>query len=80
MVSWPKYFVQIYCYLIDGNNILTYYIINLYKGKSVALNCDNYRDLKLTDQVMKVVEYVLEVKSEIDEMQFGFVPGKGTTK
>ena len=51
----------------------------MYKGKGVALHCGNYRGLKLTDQVMKVVEHVLEVKIRemvnIDEMQFGF----GTT-
>ena len=59
------------------------YILNLYKGKGEALERGNYRGLKLTYQVMKVVEHMLEVKIwemvSIDEMQFGFVPGKVTT-
>ena len=58
-------------------------ILNLYKGKGDALDRGNYRGLKLTDQVMKLIEHVLEEKIRqmvnIDEMQFGFVPGKGTT-
>ena len=49
------------------------YILNLYKGKGEALDRGNYRGLKLTDQVMKVVEHMLEVKIQemvsIDEMQ-----------
>ena len=35
------------------------YILNLYKGKGEALDRGNYRGLKLTDQVMKVVELCL---------------------
>ena len=35
------------------------FILNLYKGKGDALERGNYRGLKLTDQVMKVVEHVL---------------------
>ena len=38
------------------------YILNLYKGKGEALEQGNYRGLKLTYQVMKVVEHMLEVK------------------
>ena len=59
------------------------YLINLYKGKGDALLCGNYRGLKLLDQVFKVFERVLErsLRSlvDIDCMQFGFVPGRGTT-
>ena len=58
------------------------FIINLYKGKGDALNRDNYHGLKLTDQVMKVLErvvagFIRQVVS-IDDSQFGFVPGRGT--
>ena len=35
-------------------------ILNLYKGKGDALDRGNYRGLKLTEQVMKVLEGVLE--------------------
>ena len=58
-------------------------ILNLYKGKGDALDRGNYRGLKLTDQVMKLCEGVLEKSIrgmvDIDGMQFGFVPGRGTT-
>ena len=58
-------------------------ILNLFKGKGAALERGNYRALKLTDQVMKLLERVLDSyirkMVNIDEMQFGFVPGRGTT-
>ena len=48
---------------------------NLYKG--------NYRGLQLTYQVMKLLEWVLDFyirkMLNIDKMQFGFAPGRGTT-
>ena len=47
------------------------------------LACSSYRGIKLLDQVMKVFERVMESKIRsrvsINEMQFGFSPGKGTT-
>ena len=59
------------------------YILNLYKGKGEALDRGNYRGLKLTDQAMKLLERVLDTfirkMVDIDSMQFGFVPGRGTT-
>ena len=58
-------------------------IVNSYKGKGDALERGNYRGLKRTDQVLKVMERVVEKlirqKVDIDEMQFGFMPGCGTT-
>ena len=58
-------------------------IINCYKGKGDALERGNYRGLKLTDQVLKVMERVVEglirKQVNIDEMQFGFMPGCSTT-
>ena len=43
----------------------------------------NYRGLKLTDQVLKEVERVIEKISRgcivIYDMQFGFMPGRETT-
>ena len=43
----------------------------------------NYRGLKLVDQVLKVVERVIEKMIRecivIDDMQFGFMPRRGTT-
>ena len=59
------------------------FILNLYKGKGDALNRGNYRGLKLTEHVMKVMERIVdELIRElinIDKMQFAFVPGRGTT-
>ena len=59
------------------------WMVTVYKGKGDALECGSYRGIKLLDQVMKVFERVLEVRLrkrvKIDEMQFGFSPGKGTT-
>ena len=58
-------------------------VVNCYKGKGDALERGNYRGLKLTDQVLKVMERVVEElirkQVSIDEMQFGFMPGRSTT-
>ena len=59
------------------------FIVNLYKSKGDALNRGNYRGLKLIEQVMKVLERVVEglirQRVKIDEMQCGFMSGRGTT-
>ena len=59
------------------------FILNLFKGKGDALDRGNYRGLKLTEHVMKVLERIVDKiireMIEIDEMQFAFVPGRGTT-
>ena len=57
--------------------------INIYKGKGDALERGNYRGLKLLDHVMKgmerVIEKIIRERISIDDMQFGFMPGCGTT-
>ena len=54
----------------------------LYKGKGDALERGNYRGLKLTEQVMKVLERIVDSLIRqlvsIDDSQFGFIPGRGT--
>ena len=59
------------------------FIICLYKGKGDALEKGNYRGLKLTEQVMKILERIVDglIRQlvSIDDSQFGFVPGRGTT-
>ena len=64
------------------------FIVCLYKGKGDALDRGNYRGLKLTEQAMKILERIVDglirqVVSRqvvsIDDSQFGFVPGRGTT-
>ena len=58
------------------------FIACLYKGKADALERGNYRGLKLTEQVMKVLERIVDglIRQlvSIDDSQFGFVPGRGT--
>lgn len=58
-------------------------LIPLYKGKGDPLECGSYRGIKLLEHAMKVIERVLEKRIReqvnIDDMQFGFMPGKGTT-
>ena len=59
------------------------FLIIVYKGKGDPLACGSYRAIKLLEQPMKVLERVLEKRIScqvsIDNMQFGFMPGKGTT-
>ena len=54
------------------------FIVCLYKGKGDALERG-----KLTEQVMKVLERIVDglIRQvvSIDDSQFGFVPGRGTT-
>ena len=56
-------------------------IVNCFKNKGAAVERGNYRGLKLLEHAMKVFERVLEQKIrekvEINDMQFGFMPGKG---
>ena len=58
-------------------------IVNCFKNKGEAVERGNYRGLKLLEHTMKVFERVIETKIrekvKIDDMQFGFMPGKGTT-
>ena len=59
------------------------FIVCLYTGKDDALDRGNYGGLKLTEQAMKILERIVhglirQVVS-IDDSQFGFVPGRGTT-
>ena len=59
------------------------FIICLYKGKGDALERGNYCGLKLTEQVMKILERIadglIRQLLSIDNSQFGFIPGRGTT-
>ena len=58
-------------------------MISVLKVKGDALECGSFRGIKLLDQVMKVFERVMERKTKnlvsLDDMQFGFRPGRGTT-
>jgi hypothetical protein len=58
-------------------------LIPVYKGKGDPMDCSSYRGIKLLEHAMKVLERVLAKRIReqvtIDDMQFGFRPGKGTT-
>ena len=53
------------------------------RARVKPLTCGNYHNLKLTDQVMKLLKRVLDSSIHqmvnIDEMPYAFVPGRGTT-
>ena len=58
-------------------------LVPLYKGKGDARECGSYRGVKLLEHGMKVLERILDKRLRqrisIDEMQCGFMPGRGTT-
>ena len=57
-------------------------IVPIFKGKGDVMSCGSYRGVKLLEHAMKIVERVLERRIRtlvnLNEMQFGFMPGKGT--
>ena len=57
-------------------------VVPIFKGKGDVMNCGSYRGVKLLEHGMKVVERVLEERIceivIVDDMQFGFMPGRGT--
>ena len=59
------------------------FIVCLYKGKGDALERCNYCGLKLTEQVIqnleRIVDSLIRQLVSIDNSQFGYVPGRGTT-
>ena len=60
------------------------FIVCLNKGKGDALDRGKYRGLKLTEQAMKILERIVDglIRQMVssDNSQFGFLPGRGTTK
>ena len=53
------------------------FIISLFKGKGEASDRSNYRGLKLTEHVLKVLKPIIKVfirkVVNVDDMQFGFI-------
>ena len=58
-------------------------VLPIYKWKGDPMECGSYRGIKLLEHAMKVVERIFEHRIrqqiEIDDRQFGFMKGKGTT-
>ena len=57
-------------------------IVNCFKNKGDASERGNHRGMKLLEYMMNVFERVIKQKIrevvDIDAMQFGFMPGRGT--
>ena len=58
-------------------------VLPMYKGKGDPMECGSYRRIKLLEYAMKVVKRIFEHRIrhqiEIDDVQLGFMTGKGTT-
>jgi len=58
-------------------------VLPIYKGKGDPMECGSYRGITLLEHAMKVVERIfadrIRQQIDIDDMQFGFMKGKGTT-
>ena len=58
-------------------------IVPIYKLKGDPLECGNFRGIKLLEHGMKIFEKIVERRLRklitVNNMQFGFSPGKGTT-
>lgn len=73
--------------VLDGKKMpedwLSSVLVPLYKGKGDVRECGSYRGVKLLEHAMKVLERVVEKRLratvQVDDMQCGFMPGKGTT-
>ena len=68
------------CILEDWNSSV---VPPFYRGEGDTMGCESYRGIKLLKHAMKVVERIFEYRIwqqvEINDMQFGFMKGKGTT-
>ena len=78
---------KLYQRVLDGKGMSekwkTSVVVPIFKGKGDVMDCGACRGVKLLEHAMKIVERVLENRIRelimIDEMQFGFMPGKGMT-
>ena len=57
-------------------------VVPIFKGKGDAMNCGAYRGVKLLEHAKKILKKALERRmrhmGKVDEMQFCFMPSKGT--
>ena len=64
------------CQVNEGDS----FIFSVFEDKGEAIDRGNYRDLKLTEHMLKEVERIIEVVIRdvvnIDDTQFGFMPGR----
>ena len=72
--------------VLDGRGMpdewKTSVIVPIFKGKGDVMSCGSYRRVKLPEHAMKIVERVLEKRIRtlvnLNKIEFGFMPGKGT--
>ena len=79
--------VELCQHVLDGKGMpdewQTSVLVPIFKGKRDVRNCNTYRGVKLLEHAMKIVERVLARIRElvnIDSMQFGFIPRRGTSE
>ena len=73
--------------VLDGKGMLekwkTSVVVLIFEVKRDVMDCGAYTGRKLLEHAMKIVEKALENRIRrlvtINDMQFGFMPGKGTT-
>ena len=73
--------------VLDGKGMpeewKTSVVVPIFKGKGDVMDCAAYRGIELLEHAMKIVERVQEKRIrelvKVDDMQFGFITGKGTT-
>ena len=72
--------------ILDGKRMpddwSTSAVIPIFKVKGDIMNCGMYREVKLLEQAMKIIEKLPEKRLRkvvtIDDIQFGFISGKDT--
>ena len=72
--------------ILDGKEMpdewKTSVIVPIFKGKGNVISCESYRGVKLLEHAMKIFERVPERRIRtlvnLNEIQLGFMPGKGT--
>ena len=81
-----KVIMELCQHVLDGRGMpdewKTGEIVPIFEGKGHVMSCGSYRGVKLLEHAMKIVERVLERRIRtlvnLNEMQFGFMPGKRT--
>ena len=81
-----KVMMELCQHVLDGRGMSdewkTSVIEPIFTEKGDVMSCGSYRGVKLLEHAMKLVERVLERRiqtlANLNEMQFGFMPGKGS--
>ena len=81
-----KVMMELCQHVVDGRGVpdewKTSVIVLIFKGKSDVISFGSYRGVKLLEYDMKIIERALESQMKalvnLNKIQFGFMPGKGT--